>query len=335
MTSTANANAATYVRIAPRRIGHGNFFVSNVNAAMNHYKEVFGLQVVFREPDIGAGFLSNGNSHHDVGLIEVPTKTLTGRDGQVQVPVDENRRPGLNHIGFEMESEAKLVAGYERALESGVEIHRTVDHTIARSVYLWDPDGYYLEFYADSQEDWEAVVAAQKDQLLTGNWKPDRVTASDVPLYVKDPEYRYVDGAPLQPHRASRAALYVRDLQRSLAFYEDVVGLNVVAGSPESGFAILAGTLGTWDLGLYQAPKDTTTPAMHHFSFEISGAQELEEVVDRLRGADVEIVKVLEHPTKNAVYVHDQDGILFEFYYPTSRDPGHLIPPREGAEYLL
>lgn len=161
------------VQFKPRRIGHGNFFVSDLERSMEYYENVFGLQVVFREPGIGAGFLSNGNSHHDIGLIELPKQTLIGRDGQVQVPVDKKRKPGLNHIGLEMESEAHLVAAYERAVAAGAPVHRTVDHTIAYSVYMFDPDGYYLEFYADSQDDWRVIMEEKSEQLLTGNWTPD------------------------------------------------------------------------------------------------------------------------------------------------------------------
>src|SRR5699024_1358794 len=103
--------------------------------------------------------------------------TLIGRDGQVQVPVKDGRVPSLNHIGYEMESERQLANAYERAIAAGVSVNRTVDHTIARSVYLFDPDKFYLEFYADTQEDWASAVTPGTNQpLLTGNWTPDAST---------------------------------------------------------------------------------------------------------------------------------------------------------------
>lgn len=325
----------TPVRFAPRRVGHGNFFVSDLERSMDHYENVFGLQVVFREPDIGAGFLSNGNSHHDVGLIEIPKKTLIGRDGQVQVPVDERRRPGLNHIGFEMESEAHLVAAYERAVDADAPVHRTVDHTIAYSVYMFDPDGYYLEFYADSQDDWREIMQDKSDQLLTGNWTPDSSVASDAPKYVVTDEREIVEGAPLQPHRAARASLYVRDLSASIDFYSEIVGLTLVSGSVESGYAIFAGTVGSWDLGLFQAGTEVSTPRMHHFGFELRDQPELDTVLERLRQAGAQVEGQVVHPTKQSVFVRDPDGILFEFYFQQSQDPRHLAEATADPAMLL
>ncbi|GAA1790244.1 VOC family protein [Actinomadura chokoriensis] len=323
------------VQFKPRRIGHGNFFVSDLERSMAYYEHVFGLQVVFREPGIGAGFLSNGNSHHDVGLIEIPKKTLIGRDGQVQVPVKEERKPGLNHIGLEMESEAHLVAAYERAMAAGAPVHRTVDHTIAYSVYMFDPDGYYLEFYADSQDDWRAIMEEKSEQLLTGDWTPDPAVASDVPKYVVETERRTVEGAPLQPHRAARASLFVRDLATSIDFYADIVGLTLVAGSAADGYAVFAGTVGSWDLGLFQVGEDATTPRMHHFGFELSSPIELETVMERLRAAGARVEGQIVHATKQSVCVRDPDGILFEFYFQQSRDAAALQNPPKDPAFLV
>lgn len=337
MTTTNTTIDRTAVRFAPRRIGHGNFFVSDLARSMEYYEQVFGLQVVFRESEIGAGFLSNGNSHHDVGLIEIPKTTLVGRDGQVQVPVDDARKAGLNHIGFEMESEAQLVAAYERAKAAGVEVHRTVDHTIARSVYMFDPDGYYLEFYADSQDDWRAVMEGKDEQeLLTGSWTPDMGTASPDSKYVVDPKFETVDGAPLQPRRAARISLLVADLAASVDFYTNVIGLTVVASSDgDDGFAVLAGTVGAWDLGLFQAAPGQSVPQMHHFGFELSDTVELDGVVSRLQDAGATVEHRVDHPTKTSVSVKDPDGILFEFFVERSYDPQDLAATVSPLPYLI
>ena len=57
------------VRFHPRRLGHANLFVSDLDRSMRFYSAVCGLEEVRREPAIRIGFLSNGNTHHDVGLV--------------------------------------------------------------------------------------------------------------------------------------------------------------------------------------------------------------------------------------------------------------------------
>src|SRR5207302_2865171 len=93
------------VLFAPRRIGHMNIFISDLARSMNFYTEICGLEDVGRSDEIGAGFLSNGNTHHDIGCLVATGKGLIAKDGHVQVPKGRGQHPGLNHIGWEMESE--------------------------------------------------------------------------------------------------------------------------------------------------------------------------------------------------------------------------------------
>jgi catechol 2,3-dioxygenase len=329
LASTQQQTLRNAVRFAPRRVGHGNFFVSDLERSMTYYEQVLGLQVVFREPGIGAGFLSNGNSHHDVGLIQIPTETLVGRDGNVQVTADPKRRPGLNHIGWEMETEAQLVAAYTRAVDAGVEVHRTVDHQISHSVYLWDPEGNYHEFYADAEHDWQAVYERNENSLITGSWDPTASEPSSEAKYNPDPTYKNVPGAPLRPIRAARVSLQVRDLELMTRFYTEVVGLDVVAQHP--GYAILAGAVGYWDVGLFAAE----TAGMHHFGFQLADDEELETASDRLRAAGADVQGAFTHPTKRSVAVRDPDGILLEFYVEVDRDAAELAQPLDPAAFTV
>src|SRR5712691_363560 len=118
------------VMFRPRRLGHANLFIGDLERSMQFYNQVCGLEEVFREPAINAGFLSNGNTHHDVAVVQVSETSLLGRDSQVLVPEGWGKRAGLFHLGFEMENEAELVAAYRRAQQSGVKILMTVDHQL-------------------------------------------------------------------------------------------------------------------------------------------------------------------------------------------------------------
>ena len=47
----------------------------------------------------------------------------------------------------------------------------TVDHQVAHSVYMFDPDGNYNEFYCDTVRDWRKVLHGAMD-LITSHWDP-------------------------------------------------------------------------------------------------------------------------------------------------------------------
>ena len=109
--------------------------------------------------------------------------------------------------------------------------HRVVDHQISHSVYLFDPDGNYIEVYADVSPDWRAVYARSAGQLVTGSWDPDDSPASAEPMYESAPAITVVDDALVHPTRVCGATLAVTDLGASASFYAEVIGLDI----PEMG----------------------------------------------------------------------------------------------------
>lgn len=93
MQSLATASAV----LKPRRLGHVNLFVSDLERSMAFYENVAGFHEIFREPDIQAGFLSNGNTHHDFGLIQTPDVDRVDKNGKVLIAASQRgRTAGLN-----------------------------------------------------------------------------------------------------------------------------------------------------------------------------------------------------------------------------------------------
>ncbi|MBV9119826.1 MAG: VOC family protein, partial [Chloroflexi bacterium] len=131
---------ASTVRFAPRRLAHANMFVSDLARSRAFYGDICGLVEILPEPSLGAVFMGNGASHHDVALVDAPKEDLRGPDGHL-LAKGGSIKPGLNHIAFEMETEQQLVEAWERAVDAGVSIERTTDHNVAHSVYLKSPDG--------------------------------------------------------------------------------------------------------------------------------------------------------------------------------------------------
>jgi catechol 2,3-dioxygenase len=225
----------------PYRLGHLNLFVTDVEASAKFYADVCGFKEVFREPGISMIFMSNGNTHHDLGLMEITEGALIGRDGHVQAASGRGKYPGLNHLGFEVPTEKDLVDCYHRAKERALTISRTTDHQIAHSVYMTELNGFTFEYYADVVDDWREIYAKNVGQLISGHWDPDAGVPFAERKGVRNPEIFESASAPIHARNVAYAALPVKDLMGSLAFYSDALGMTVTSLNEKDGIAVLSG----------------------------------------------------------------------------------------------
>lgn len=340
MSSTREAQGKPEPVFRPRRLAHANLFVSDLQRSMRFYGDVAGFHEVFDEPGIGAGFLSNGNSHHDLGLMQTYEGERVGLGGHLQVPVERGQEPGLNHLAFEMATEADVVAGYERAIARGVELHRTTDHKISRSIYLFDPEGNYLEFYCDTPDSWRDVFRKYEGQLISGEWDPTANTPSTVEYFDPDPEISSRLGAIFPSQRLARAALVVGNLAESLKFYTDVAGLRITHDRRSRSFALLSGGMGGVDLGLFDASLGAD-PGLHHIGFQVADLADLQAaertLVDR---QDIGISHRLDNALKASIAVEDPDGLVCEFFVErvslaSAQAAGDVLDETETSFYLI
>ena len=122
--------------------------------------------------------------------------------------------------------------------------------------------------------------------------------------------------------RLNHAVLYVRDVQRSAAFYQDALGFRVVAMTPEgfSGAVFLQAPSSTndHDLGLFEIGAGAgpslagrATVGLYHLAWEVDTLGELERLRQVLaeRGA---LVGASDHGTTKSLYARDPDGLEFE-----------------------
>lgn len=303
---------ADNVHFRPRRLGHANLFVSNLDRSMAFYNRVCGLEEVRREPGIAAGFLTNGNTHHDIGLMEIAQEARVGVGGHVQVAQSRMKGAGLNHLGWELDNERQLAEAYERAVTAGVKIHRTTDHQISHSIYIFDPEGNLNEFYADAMKDWRIVFNPGREDLISSHWDPVAQPPSEEPKHNPNPDLRRVDDAAFHSLRITHAVLVARDLDRLRTFYEGVGGLEPVYEAPGGAFVCLKGTSARYDLVLFPA-RDDLAPGLHHIAFEVeSGPQDGAEAV--LQGLGLKASLRVDNAGKNSVFVKDPDGLEIEFY---------------------
>jgi catechol 2,3-dioxygenase len=126
------------------RLQHIVLNCMDVNASIDFYTKVLGMEIVSHNTERNMAFLSFGKEHHDIALFPF------------REPADrlEKNHLGLNHIALEIEGGPdELKELYGKLKDHGVEIDGTMDHVMSQSVYFFDPDGNRLEIFADMLHD--------------------------------------------------------------------------------------------------------------------------------------------------------------------------------------
>ena len=306
------SSSSTTEFFRPRRLGHVNLWVADLKTSERFYNEVCGLTVEFTEPGLVATFLGTGHTPHDLGMIEkTDGKPRYGRDGLLQLPPGIGLGVGLNHLAWELENEADLVRAYKAMKAKNIPTDMTVDHQVAHSVYMFDPDMNSIEFYCDTVKDWRTVLRGEMD-LITSAWDPLTAEGFTQGRYDENPEIRTVASAPVHPRRITHAVLETEDVNRLVEFYSTIAGLRVV-GRPFGGrVVLLAGTLGEYPYSL--AIAQGAKAAYHHAAFELADEAALEAAKGALTGKGLTLAAETDVPWKRSIFLRDPDGLLSEYY---------------------
>jgi len=312
MDTTASTQKSTAKIFRPRRLGHANLWVKDLKKSEAFYNATCGLAIEFWEPGLKATFLGTGNTPHDLGMIEVTGgKARYGRDGILMIPEGIGLEPGLNHLAWELENEAELVDAYKRAKGAGVEMAMTVDHQVAHSIYMFDPDGNQIEFYCDTVKDWRKVLHGEMD-LITGNWTPGETEPFTDSRYELNPAIREVAKAPVHPRRVTHAVLLTDDLKGLIDFYTSVGGLDVSHRS--KGAVWLRGSQSQYRCNLALLKRERgQDKGYHHVSFDLADAAAVDTAEAALKGRGIKPEKSVENAWKRSIFVLDPDGLRSEY----------------------
>ena len=315
------AESFAAIKFSPRRIGHANVFVTDVFRSAEFYTNVCGVEEIGREMAIPAIFISNGNTHHDYGLVRVSPdgQERRGRDGHVQLHKGRGLKAGLNHFGWEMENEYELVEAYKRASAADLPLHRLTDHQTTHSIYIFDPEGFLHEMYADMTTDWRSILGGDITGLISGGWEPLSKEPTKEIFWDPTPPVAVVPGAPFRPRRISRIVLVVQQMERMIDFYTNVLGLAVAAEAADRSWMCLHGKNSAYDTALIQA-KSGEEPHMHHNSLELADESDFAAAAERLAALGHGIDREVDNAAKRSIFLEDPDGMRVEFY--AEREPG-------------
>ena len=133
--------------------------------------------------------------------------------------------------------------------------------------------------------------------------------------------------------RIGHVHLKVADLDRSLAFYQGLLGFDLIQRMGRQAAFLSAGGyhhhlgLNTWESAGGQPPAPGTT-GLYHFAINYPERRDLAAAVQRLLDGGWGLDGASDHGTHEAIYLHDPDGNGIELAW--DRDPAEW--PRHGGE---
>ena len=122
--------------INPVRLNHAVLFVADLGRSVRFYTDVFGMEVVAREPRANAAFLRlpRSGNHHDLGLFGVGTAGGPKRRGAI----------GLYHLAWQVDTIDELAEARHVLANAGA-LGGESSHGATKSLYGADPDGNEFE----------------------------------------------------------------------------------------------------------------------------------------------------------------------------------------------
>ena len=130
-----------------RRIHHVAYRCNDARETVNFYRDTLGMdfQLAFAENEVPSTgepdpymhvFLDAGMGNV-LAFFELPNSPPMGKDPNTPVWVQ--------HIAFEVDTRADLLAAKDRLEAAGLDVLGPVDHGIFESIYFFDPNGHRLE----------------------------------------------------------------------------------------------------------------------------------------------------------------------------------------------
>ena len=129
----------------PTGIGHVVLPTRDVEAGLDFYHRIFGLEKVAYLPQARIGFLSFGTRHHDIALAQVKDDEPTGS-------------PGNAHTGIHVEGGPEGLAQIrQRLADEGIDVEPVHDFGFMNGFYFKDPDGNRIELFCDIMPEEDAL----------------------------------------------------------------------------------------------------------------------------------------------------------------------------------
>jgi catechol 2,3-dioxygenase len=242
--------------------------VADLERSLDYYGAAVGLRV-----------LDQGDGRAALGTDGTPLLELTEIPGAP--PADGYS--GLFHFALLVPERVDLARWLAHAARDQVPMTGASDHFVSEALYLRDPDHHGIEIYWDRpREVWEGQV----DRM--GTWPLDLRDLVDA-LAGEEPAW---EGLPAGT-RMGHVHLRVSEIESTVAFYRDAVGLELMAQlGPQAAFLAAGGYhhhfgANVWESrGRPAAPPGSAT--LQHATIVFPDGAARDATVERVRAAAYE-----------------------------------------------
>lgn len=269
---------------ASTRMGAVHLTVADLDRSVRYYRDAIGLGVLAR--DAGEASLGAGGQEL-VHLVEVPGAPSS------------RGHTGLFHLALRVPERADLARWLAHATRDRVALTGLSDHFVSEAIYLQDPDDHGIEIYHDRpRELWqdrigEMTTAALDVEGLLGE--------------LGDPATEPFSGLPAGSDMG-HVHLRVRDVPEAIAFYRDVLGMDLMTTyGPHAAFLAAGGYHHHIGANVWQSmgasPSPPGSAALRHATVVLPGETERDRVAGRVADGGQE-----PHATDAGVLVRDPSG---------------------------
>jgi catechol 2,3-dioxygenase len=254
------------MEIAPdTRMGLVELSVSDLDRSLAYWRDAIGLRVLSRE---------NGTA--ELGA-DTPLVRLVEEPGAGSA----HGFTGLFHVALLVPDRASLGRFLAHTARERIPLTGLSDHVVSEAIYLRDPDYHGIEVYADRpREQWEGHVS---QTMTTIPLDTDSLLAE-----AGDGDFEGLPDGTVVGH----VHLCVSDVDETIAFYRDQLGMGLTAHRTDQAAFLSAGGyhhhLGgnTWETrGAPPAPEGTAR--LLRFTIVVPNDEELARVAERMGGTEV------------------------------------------------
>jgi catechol 2,3-dioxygenase len=254
------------MEIAPEaRMGLVELSVSDLERSLAYWQDAIGLSVLARED--GAAELG----------VDTPLLRFVEEPGAR--PADGFT--GLFHVALLVPDRPSLGRFLAHAVREQVALTGLSDHAVSEAIYLRDPDHHGIEIYADRpREQWEGRVGQQMTTIPL-----------DTESLLAEAGDDGFDGLP-ERTIVGHVHLCVRDIDETIWFYRDTLGMGLTAQLGDTAAFLSAGGYhhhiggNTWETrGASPAPEGTAR--LLGFTVVLPDEAEVDRVAERIGGTEV------------------------------------------------
>lgn len=207
-----NATNMFDLKAAPMRIGAVRLKVRDLPAISAFYQEILGLSV-----------LQAGDRSATLGTGATPLLHLSGDPSLAE---RDPRQAGLFHTAFLMPTRADLARWLTFVGKADVPLQGASDHIVSEAIYLPDPEGNGIEFYADRP------VSRWRTPEGEIHMTTERIDIQDLLRAAHDSTWTGFPNDGLIGH----VHLQVGDTAQAGRFYSGVLGFDVASRYPGASF---------------------------------------------------------------------------------------------------